>query len=99
MMLDLYLECLRPKLSLTCPRNINNPNINNPNINNPNTNNPSPSSQPAPQLYYPPPQTGFQQPSPYGMGDCPNCGSPLQPYVNFCDICGTQIAPQSKRLA
>ncbi|MGA2785758.1 MAG: zinc ribbon domain-containing protein, partial [Candidatus Bathyarchaeia archaeon] len=43
------------------------------------------------QLYYPPPQTGFQQPSPYGMGACPNCGSPLQPYVNFCDRCGTHV--------
>ncbi|MGD0423976.1 MAG: zinc ribbon domain-containing protein [Candidatus Bathyarchaeia archaeon] len=38
-----------------------------------------------------PPQTGFQQPSPYGMGACPNCGSPLQPYVNFCDRCGTHV--------
>ena len=44
-----------------------------------------------PLLYYPPPQTGFQQPSPYGMGACPNCGSPLQPYVNFCDRCGTRL--------
>jgi len=47
--------------------------------------------QPAPQPYYPPPQTGFQQPSPYGMGACPNCGSRLQPYVNFCDRCGTRL--------
>ena len=47
--------------------------------------------QPAPQLHYHPPQTGFQQPSPYGMGACPNCGSPFQPYVNFCDRCGTHI--------
>ena len=47
--------------------------------------------QPAPQPYYPPPQTGFQQPSPYGMGACPNCGSPLQPYVSYCDRCGTRL--------
>src|SRR5208282_3259187 len=47
--------------------------------------------QPAPQSYYPPPQTGFQQPSPYGMGACPNCGSRLQAYVNFCDRCGTRL--------
>ena len=39
--------------------------------------------------YYSPP--GFQQPSPYGMCACPNCGSPLQFYVNFCDRCGTHI--------
>ena len=32
-----------------------------------------------------------QQLSPYGMGACPNCGSPLQPYVNFCDRCGTHV--------
>jgi predicted amidophosphoribosyltransferase len=25
------------------------------------------------------------------MGACPNCGSPLQPYVNFCDRCGTHV--------
>jgi len=36
-------------------------------------------------------QPGFQQPSPYGMCACPNCDSPLQPYVNFCDRCGTRL--------
>jgi len=44
-----------------------------------------------PILYYPPTQTSFQQPSPHGMGACPNCGSPLQCYVNFCDRCGTRL--------
>jgi hypothetical protein len=58
-----------------------------------------PMAQPEPQYpqtmqppYYTQPQQGpLAQPTPWGAGICPNCGTPFQPGANFCDRCGTRL--------